>query len=657
MSAEEQQQQEQEYFLELGDIIKLGAPDNSTLDQITFYIDYLDENRATLVNPETLEEIVVNILDSQFTDESIEEIEFISRPKEKGYARQNGLTTGTWISIQIGGEVPLTINGQITDLENDMIEISTYGDNKKLYIDFAYKGIPLDLPIENIRSFEPPKTQDEIPDLELSPEGDQFEPQDEEDVLDVQIVPDVSTHLKQVLLDADAITFGESLEEITELIPVKATEKRFGLETQTNDLLDDLLSSIPTTQRTPVVLNKIHIMIERFKQLREMFSVLTSDGIDKPIVKTAQYKPLVERLEKLNKKLYWCLPIVKNKKKLYNINIDDDDTIDTDFISTTLAESQTEIARLVNEFKNNQVPDGQNKYLYLYRNLNNLMTPFTLPTDKANVMIQKNVEANILAVMDNLENFYSTVAKNEMPHRCRFVLSSYDKALSHINSTDIKKPLSTGKKVPIARNDNMAITGFLTLPEPALVYSKINLPTTSILIKARLNQLIFNYFSILRDGTSIVDENIIEESDNGPMYNAENFLEGYKAITFSQNKSFDDRDEETAYRNFLEKMVPKTKVLFDLIKKFIIQHQQGISYLKIIEYLEPFLVYPDDITFKQYENIVRFMDERILILKRDFINSTTDIQRYLKTTYGHLPKTNDSILFTLLDDDIFATYD
>ena len=45
MSAEEQP--EQEYFLELGDIIRLGAPDNDNLDQITFYIDYLDENRAT----------------------------------------------------------------------------------------------------------------------------------------------------------------------------------------------------------------------------------------------------------------------------------------------------------------------------------------------------------------------------------------------------------------------------------------------------------------------------------------------------------------------------------------------------------------------------------------------------------------------------------
>ena len=644
MSAEEQP--EQEYFLELGDIIRLGAPDNSNLDQITFYIDYLDENRATLVNPETLEETVVNILDNQFTDESIEEIEFISRPVEKGYARQNGLTTGAWISIQLGGDVPLTINGQITDLENDMIEISTYGDNKKLYIDFAYKGLPLALPIENIRSFEPPKAKEDIPDLELSPE--ELEPLND-DILEVQEVIDVSTHLKQVLLDADSITFGESLEEITELIPVKETEKRFGLETQTNDLLDDLLSSIPTTKRTPLVLNKIHIMIERFKQLREIFSILTNDGIDKPIVKTAQYKPLVERLEKLNKKLYWCLPIVKNRKKLYNINVDDEANVDVDFISTTLAESQIEIDRLVNEFKTNSVPDAQNKYLYLYRNLNKQLEPFALPTDKVDVIIQKSVDANILAVQDNLENFDSTTAKNQAPHKCRFVLSSYDKSLSHITSTDIKKPLSTGKRVQIASNDKMAITGFLTLPEPALIYSKINLPSTSILMKTRLNHLIFNYFSILNNSTSVTDETIDEESDEAPKYNAQNFLEGYKAIKFSQKNNFDDRNQEVAYKDFLEKIIPKTKILFDLVKKFIIKHQQGISYLKIIEYLEPFLVYPDDITFKQYENIVRFMDERILILKRDFINSTTDIQRYLKATYGQLPKTNDSMLFNLLD--------
>ena len=218
MSTEEQQE---DFYLELGDIIKINAPDNSDLDDKTFYIDYLDENRATIIDPDTLGEFVLDILDGQFTDESIKSIEILSRPEEVGYARQNGLTTGAWISIQFGGEVPLTVNGQITDLEKDMIEITTYGDNKKIYIDFGYKGIPLDLPIENIRAFEPPAQKLAIPDLELSPESD--EPEIEgEDIMDIQPVVELKAQLKQVLLDADAVSFGEELEAITELVPVKA---------------------------------------------------------------------------------------------------------------------------------------------------------------------------------------------------------------------------------------------------------------------------------------------------------------------------------------------------------------------------------------------------------------------------------------------------
>ena len=57
------------------------------------------------------------------------------------------------------------------------------------------------------------------------------------------------------------------------------------------------------------------------------------------------------------------------------------------------------------------------------------------------------------------------------------------------------------------------------------------------------------------------------------------------------------------------------------------------------------MIYADDITIKQYETIVKFMEERILILKREFIEQTSDIQRYLKATYGHLPVSNNSILF------------
>ena len=120
----------------------------------------------------------------------------------------------------------------------------------------------------------------------------------------------------------------------------------------------------------------------------------------------------MERLEQLNKKLYWILPIVKNRKKLYNINVDDEDNND-DFISLTLAETQIEYRRLVDEYKHNRVPDGQNKYYYLMRNLQDLLTPFTFPLDKSNVITEKSVESNILAVIDNLEDFYTTAAQNE----------------------------------------------------------------------------------------------------------------------------------------------------------------------------------------------------------------------------------------------------
>ena len=95
--------------------------------------------------------------------------------------------------------------------------------------------------------------------------------------------------------------------------------------------------------------------------------------------------------------------------------------------------------------------------------------------------------------------------------------------------------------------------------------------------------------------------------------------------------------------------MPKTRTLFNLIKKFIIKHNGGVSYLRILNYLEPFLIYPDDITFKQYENIVRFMEERILNLKRNFINQTTDIRYYLNSKYGGIPRTLNSSLFNLFD--------
>ena len=397
-------------FLELGDIIRIKAPTNEDMNEHTFYIDYLDEEgniiTIDIIDDSTLVKQTLELVDGEFTDESIEEVELLSRPTEKGYARQNNLTPGSWITLRFGGDLPTIINGQITGLEEDMIEITTFPEGKKIYIDFAFKGIPKNIPLESIQPFIPPETEkkapspqdEEISIPQVSPGSDD---EDDEFEIDVQVhAPYVRDRLKKVLLDADEIQFGEELEAITEFVPVSESEKRFGIETQANDLLDEMLSTIPSADRNRRVLNQIHTMIERFKELRTAFSEISPEGeIIKARVKGAHFKPLVERLGTLNKNLYWLLPIMKNKKKLYDIEVDEEEEEDNDIVQLTLRGSQEAISEIVEQYKSDDVPDGRNKYDYLFQSLQPYLTPFAQPTNFTNVMSEREVEGNIDSVL------------------------------------------------------------------------------------------------------------------------------------------------------------------------------------------------------------------------------------------------------------------
>ena len=57
------------------------------------------------------------------TDTSIESITILYKPEIKGYARQNELIPPNWISIHFGGDVPIIINGRITNLEEFLSEV------------------------------------------------------------------------------------------------------------------------------------------------------------------------------------------------------------------------------------------------------------------------------------------------------------------------------------------------------------------------------------------------------------------------------------------------------------------------------------------------------------------------------------------------------
>ena len=52
----------------------------------------------------------------------------------------------------------------------------------------------------------------------------------------------------------------------------------YSIEKQTDDLLDELLSEVPNYKRTFTVLNDIHTMIERYTQLRSIYSNFDKNG-------------------------------------------------------------------------------------------------------------------------------------------------------------------------------------------------------------------------------------------------------------------------------------------------------------------------------------------------------------------------------------------
>ena len=156
----ESQKEDIELELQLGDIIQITNPVNENLNNQTFIIDYINKSKAFLINTDTLNRIQIKISeDGILGDGNIKRIEILSRADSPSYARQNGLLPDKWINIYFGGDIPVIITGEITNLEEDMIEVTTT-DKDIIYINFDYKGIPEDLPIETIEIRGKPSTKE-----------------------------------------------------------------------------------------------------------------------------------------------------------------------------------------------------------------------------------------------------------------------------------------------------------------------------------------------------------------------------------------------------------------------------------------------------------------------------------------------------------------
>ena len=153
--------------IQLGDIIEIDAPTDQEVHNTRYFVKFIGSKQIQLIKEDGSSESTLFINDDGgLRNEAITGVNILSRATTPGYATQNDLVPQTWIDIYFDGDVPVVITGKITNLEEDMIEITTHPDNDVLYIDFAYKGIPEDIPIEKILIREEPGKSKTKPETE-----------------------------------------------------------------------------------------------------------------------------------------------------------------------------------------------------------------------------------------------------------------------------------------------------------------------------------------------------------------------------------------------------------------------------------------------------------------------------------------------------------
>jgi hypothetical protein len=641
--------------LELGDIIKINAINTAEIHDETFFILYLDEDKIQLANISTFHPYTLKLdKDGRITDESITQIELLSRSQEKGYARQHLLLPKTWIDVYFGGEIPTIITGEITNLEEDMIEITTYPDLATIYIDFEYKGLPEHLPLEQIVIRTKPAALGKITSLtdiqEDLEEGELYEPGELLDAADGSLEfsdtgefiirlpesakPDknINEELEGKYIEANDIIFGEELEGIKQLVEIPEYKKKLGIQTQLENMMDEFLSNVPFIKRSKFVMDNIHFLIERFRELREQFSKFDTNGNVFDINTVGvNYKPLVDRITTFDTKLKWLIPVSSLSKKIYT---DTHPENTPDVIQINIQEDLITLERVLAEYRENQFIGDVPKYQQLLEKMNSSMTPFDSPHFMENYLVPKHkVLTNLESIVNNLDNFYSTVLKSDGYVKRRFVIQKYNLG-DEILAPQIMKNgrRNVYVKELITPNESITVKSLITLPEPVIKFSAIDLPITSILKKASLAQNYFYLFRILHEKTDI-NTQVIKKFNQEFNWEEKGLLE--KAQEFLIDEALEHDPDR--FKSFLSSALPQTKVVVNLIQKNL---RDKLSLKHAVDAMEPFLLYSNHITYSDYNHIRFIIKQEIGEFKIRFANRAAEFDILRVAKYANSKDTN-----------------
>ena len=653
-SEKSEEPQEQIFDLQLGDIIQLNAPSNMDLHDKQFYIKFINKNKIELLNSEKT--ITLEISDEgNFLEESIENIIILYRNPSPSYIVQNNLTLNSNISIYFGEPLPKVLNGKITNIEEDMMEITLFPNKDIIYIDFGYSGIPENLNIEKIVIRD--SAADEIEFKEENKEVLEDNEAiylniDNKDALDNDLLFNVYAEKIDENLN-DSIDFDEDEEfEDIQNVYVSEDEKRYSLEEQINDYIDSRMDEIKKEELNNIVKNKINLEALRFNELRNFFSDFDeNNNANKRELKNEYFKPLKEVLINLNKKLYWLLPVINNKKILFGKNMEDDEeSSNDDIVIMNNGEFLEKFIEIADKWSEKSSIKNIQNYKKFISDLNSICETTIYNYEQNNINLEVNTN-NINVINDLYNNFYSYVVKNTEINEERFVIDVFNSGLSmfEFDSTN-KKKLKT--KI-LTTNDKITCIAFLTLPLPIFNFSKINMEYTSLYEKCNLSHNFFNYSRILNSFTNV---NNFSVDDN----NKTNFLESHINIhndtIFDNINSFNIGDlnsdsYEEKFEMLLESFIPtKMKIIAKIFEKYKIN-----NFSELINVIQCANIDIHNLHNNDYKLIQSLFDKNLKFFKSEYMNNRDLIKKILYSyDYKDNVKKDNYYGFNLLNKEIKA---
>lgn len=604
-----------------------------------YIVDFISSEKLRLINIDNLEikTIPLNEGVPDTGENIIVQIDILNRSSQQGYAEQNNLEPGVWINISFNSDPP--IKGRIFEKEEDMIVVKLALEAESLF---------------DAKKWEIPETNDSLDnsldDWGMSPEEDDESgpkyisrwddsPEEDDDKVYIDFkyegIPDnVTIQIidNPLLINVEPTEIGHQLDEspiefdinfnptdetieLYQEVEVPEEEKRYDLSVQLEDLLDDLLSDIPTDLRTREKLNQINIILDRFKELRYLFSNIDNKGHVRSLkTRDNDYNPVTSALHDLNKSLFWLIPVVKNKRKLYDV--EDEDLADDVLLSRLKAYIELE-----NSYQEAyDSPHTQNRYMTLLSNQQILNKEYLLP-DQSDYQMKRIVNTNLPVVINNGvggEDTQSSVFGSKGSSGSVMGLTNatavYSLPTTYLKNNDINIKLPRNRQF-ISDKDSVILKEFIKLNKFAIAYSTLYLPGTNIYLKSVLNSTPRYMYRFLKN--KITNQYIDidgEVSDD----TTDDKLEDTKS-TINKNIQYKPLSNDNLGA-FIKTVVPTITDKIDYIKDM---NPAPLSIYSSILALESFLVYANTIDNETVQTL-----QKIIIVNID--NVKKSYQKHLK---------------------------